>query len=311
MWDHLTTEARNPASDRLDTLTPLEFVRLMNSEDAKVAEAVGREAEQIAAAIEVIADRLQSGGRLIHIGAGTSGRLGVLDAAECPPTFNADPRQVVGVIAGGRDALVRSIEGAEDHAEMAAEDLRKLNLNGEDVLVGIATSGSTPYVIGGLDYAETKGAFRIGITCNRDGKLIARTDISIAPIVGPEILSGSTRMKAGTATKMVLNMLSTGAMVRLGKTYGNLMVDLRASNTKLANRAERIVASITNLSREQARELLNRCDGEVKTAVVAQLNEISPSEARKMLEAANGHLRRALDMTRKATVPQVEPQPGS
>jgi N-acetylmuramic acid 6-phosphate etherase len=295
MLDDLTTEGRNPASESLDGLGPLELVRLINSEDAQVAAAVAKEAEHIARAIEVIADRLRGGGRLIYIGAGTSGRLGVLDAAECPPTFSADPNQVVGLIAGGYDALRRSVEGAEDHPEYAVQDLDSVKLSDRDVLVGIATSGRTPYVIGALEYARNAGVVSIAIVCNRDAKIKSVADLTIAPIVGPEVLSGSTRMKAGTATKMVLNMLSTGAMVLLGKTFGNLMVDMRATNSKLAERAQRIVRITTDLSREEAKKLLDRCDGEVKTAIVAHRLDSSPDDARDLLRQAGGHLRRALE----------------
>src|SRR6185312_2366142 len=228
MLEHLTTEARNPASEDLDGLTAQQIVQLINSEDAKVAAAVAEQSDAIAQAIDVIADRLAGGGRLIYSGAGTSGRLGVLDAVECPPTFNSNPSQVVGIIAGGYTALASAVEGAEDRPELAVEDLKNVRLTDGDVVCGIATSGRTPYVMGGLEYAQSIGAYAIGLSCNRDSQIAARCDICITPVVGPEVVSGSTRMKAGTATKMVLNMLTTGAMIRLGKTYGNLMVDLRA-----------------------------------------------------------------------------------
>jgi N-acetylmuramic acid 6-phosphate etherase len=295
MLEHLTTEARNPASEHLDSLTPLQLVRLINEEDAKCAVAVADQAEAIAKAIEIIAHRLTHGGRLIYIGAGTSGRLGILDAAECPPTFRSDPSQVVGIIAGGPSAMLRAVEGAEDSPELAAEDLRKIDLCSHDVLVGIATSGRTPYVIGGLDYARSQGAYTIGLACNRDALLSSRAELSIIPVVGPEVLSGSTRMKAGTATKMVLNMLTTGAMVQMGKTYGNLMVDMNATNSKLAERAKRIVCALTELTADKAAELLKRCDGEVKTAIVSHRLGLSPEDARESLVAACGHLRRALE----------------
>lgn len=294
MLEHLTTESRNPASERLDGLSPAAIVELINAEDAKIAAAVNAEAPAIAKGIEVIANRLQHGGRLIYIGAGTSGRLGILDAAECPPTFNSDPSQVVGIIAGGPGAMLKAVEGAEDSTELAAEDLRKIELCSQDVVVGIASSGRTPYVLGGLDYARSQGAYTIGLSCNQDGALTARADLSITPVVGPEVLSGSTRMKAGTATKMVLNMLSTGAMVCLGKTYGNLMVDLQATNTKLTERMKRIVCDLTDLSSEEAKDLLDRCDGELKTAIVSHRLDQDPSTARQHLAAARGHLRNAL-----------------
>jgi N-acetylmuramic acid 6-phosphate etherase len=295
MLEHLTTEASNPASERLDSLSPQEIVSLINSEDAKIAEAVGQQADAIAKAIEVIANRLQHGGRLVYIGAGTSGRLGVLDAAECPPTFNSDPAQVIGIIAGGPGALLRAVEGAEDSPDLATQDLKNIDLCSHDVLVGIATSGRTPYVLGALDYARSQGTYTIGLCCNRDAAISARAELSIAPIVGPEILSGSTRMKAGTATKMVLNMLSTGAMVRLGKIYGNLMVDLQATNTKLAERSKRIVCKITDIPPERAELLLQQCDGELKTAIVSYRLDLAPDQARLRLSNARGHLRKALE----------------
>jgi N-acetylmuramic acid 6-phosphate etherase len=294
MLEHLTTEARNPASEDLDGLTAPEIVRLINSEDAKIAGAVAEQADAIAMAIDIIADRLGRGGRLIYIGAGTSGRLGVLDAVECPPTFNTHPTQVVGLIAGGYKALTSAVEGAEDRPDFAVEDLKNIQLTDGDVVVGIATSGRTPYVIGAFDYAKSVGAYTIGLSCNRDPQLATRCDLNITPVVGPEVVSGSTRMKAGTATKLVLNTLSTGAMIRLGKTYGNLMVDLRASNTKLADRARRIVRAVTNLSDRDSERLLHECGGEVKTAIVRHYTGYSSADARQLLANSHGHLRAAL-----------------
>ena len=295
MLEKLTTEARNPASENLDELSPRAIVELINAEDARIAEAVAQETIPIAKAVEVIANRLAHGGRLIYIGAGTSGRLGVLDAAECPPTFNSDPTQVVGIIAGGPKAMLRAVEGAEDSDILAKEDLRNIDLCSQDVVVGIASSGRTPYVLGGLDYARSQGAYAIGISCNRDAAIASRADLSIAPVVGPEVVSGSTRMKAGTATKMVLNTLTTGAMVLIGKTYGNLMVDLQATNTKLTERTKRILCQITDLTSDEAADLLQQCGGELKTAIVAQRLERSPEAAREQLRAAKGHLRKALE----------------
>jgi N-acetylmuramic acid 6-phosphate etherase len=295
MLEHLTTEARNPASEDLDGLSAAQIVRLINSEDARVAAAVAEQAGAIAQAIDIIAQRLAQGGRLIYIGAGTSGRLGVLDAVECPPTFNTDPTQVVGLIAGGYTALTSAVEGAEDRPELAIQDLKNVRLTANDVVVGIATSGRTPYVLGSLEYAKSIGAYTIGLSCNRDAEIATRCDLSIAPVVGPEVVSGSTRMKAGTATKMVLNMLSTGAMIRLGKTYGNLMVDLRASNSKLADRARRIVRAVTNLSDNESERLLRDCGGEVKTAIVSHYTGFSSNEARELLASSHGHLRKALE----------------
>ena len=291
----LTTEARNPLTQDIDNLSALEVVKLINSEDEKVAHAVGEVAEPIALAIEVIADRLSKGGRLIYVGAGTSGRLGVLDAVECPPTFNTDPDLVIGLIAGGPEGLLHAVEGAEDSSLAGQQDLQEAGLMSSDVVVGVAASGRTPYVIGALDYARERGAYAIGFSCNREAELIRHADLSIIPLVGPEVLSGSTRLKAGTATKMVLNMLTTGAMVRMGKTYSNLMVDLRATNVKLTERATRIVETLTGLSSLRAGELLESCNGEVKTAIVSQQLNLSPELARKHLDAVEGHLRQALE----------------
>jgi N-acetylmuramic acid 6-phosphate etherase len=292
--DHLQTEARNPASTHLDELTPLEVVRLMNREDGRAVEAVASQAEVIARAIELIAERLRGGGRLIYGGAGTSGRLGVLDATECPPTFNSPPGQVVGIIAGGPAALTRAVEGAEDHPEFGEQDLKALGFSAKDVFVGIATSGRTPYVLGACDYARSVGAATIGLVCNTESELDSHVDLMIKPVVGPEVLSGSTRLKAGTATKLVLNTLTTAAMVRLGKCYGNLMVDLRATNTKLKARTNRIVRTLTGLDHAAADELLRRCDGELKTALVAQQANVSPEEARALLQQYGGRVGEAL-----------------
>lgn len=294
MLEHLITEASNPASEQLDELSTLDVVKLINSQDAGVALAVGQQVEPIAAAIDVISARLANSGRLIYFGAGTSGRLGILDAAECPPTFNSNPSQVLGLIAGGPTAMTTAVEGAEDRPELAVQDLQSVALSDRDVVVGIATSGRTPYVIGGLEYARSLGVFTIGLTCNDNSELQSRCDLVIAPVVGPEILSGSTRMKAGTATKMVLNMLSTGTMIRLGKTFGNLMVDLRATNRKLNARARRIVKAATNLQDYEAEQLLQTCNGEVKTAIVAHHTGHTPDVARLLLHGAEGHLRRAI-----------------
>ena len=299
--DHLLTEARNPASADLDALDSLGIVRLMNAEDATVPAAVGSQAESIARAIDVIADRLRAGGRLVYIGAGTSGRLGVLDASECPPTFNSPPGQVVGVIAGGHRALTTAVEGAEDHPESAEADLRAVGLSAADVLVGIATSGRTPYVIGGLRYARSLGAFAIGLACVPDSDLAPHADLMIAPLVGPEVLTGSTRLKAGTATKLVLNMLTTGAMVRLGKTFGNLMVDLRATNVKLKARTNRIVRHLTGVGAAEADALLARCAGELKTALVVGRSGVSPDEARRRLAECGGRVGDVLRQFRPST----------
>lgn len=295
MRQELTTEATNPESENLDLMSTIELVKLINGEDAKVAAAIAEQTSQIAEAIDLIADRMRSGGRLVYVGAGTSGRLGVLDAAECPPTFNADPGQVIGLIAGGQSALLKAVEGAEDSLTGGAQDLEGIGLNAKDIVVGIAASGNTPYVVGALTHAKRIGASTIGFSCNRDTDVLAAADIGIAVVVGPEVLSGSTRMKAGTATKMVLNMLTTGAMVKLNKTYGNLMVDLQATNKKLEERSRRILQKLTDLTSLDAESLLASCAGELKTAIVCQRLGVTPDDARARLTEVAGQLRAALE----------------
>lgn len=293
--DHLTTEQTNESSNNIDSLSSLEIVNLMNREDLRCIDAVENAAAPIAAAIDIISSRVRAGGRLFYMGAGTSGRLGVLDASECPPTFNTDPGQVIGIIAGGMNALTTAIEGAEDNQLAAQKDLVAYDFSAGDVLVGIGASGRTPYVIGGLQYARSIGATTISVTCNSASEFEPHSDIVIAAVVGPEILSGSTRLKSGTATKMILNMLTTGTMIRIGKTYGNWMVDLRATNAKLVARSIRIVSSLANVSPEQARGLLDQCDGEVKVAIVSGKLGLDPGESRLLLENVHGHLRSALE----------------
>ncbi len=304
MNENLTTEAINAASAKIDTLSPLEIVQLMNAEDATIAVAVAKEATSIAQAIEVIVSCIREGGRLVYIGAGTSGRLGVLDASECPPTFNTPAEMVVGLIAGGDSALRTAAEGVEDRPEVGAEDLQRIEFNHKDVLVGIASSGRTPYVIGAMNYARSIEACVIGLACNENSELVPSADLMIAPVVGPELISGSTRMKAGTATKMVLNMLSTGTMVQLGKTFGNFMVDLRASNSKLVVRSRRIVAALTNITEEQAEAELKKCDGELKTAVVSIQCGVDVQAARQILVSSSGKLRAALESGNNTEVSQ-------
>lgn len=289
-----TTEAHNLHSSNIDELSAIEIVQLMNREDANVAVAVGKQAIAIAEAVDVIANCFRTGGRLFYIGAGTSGRLGVLDASECPPTFNSPPGQVIGVIAGGERALTQSAEGAEDNPQQSLKDLAEHEFSAADVLVGIATSGRTPYVLGALEYARQLGAKTIGFACNEESELSPKVNIMIAPIVGPEVISGSTRLKAGTATKMVLNMLTTGAMILIGKTYGNLMVDLRASNSKLRERGVRIVAEVTGLDSVDALERLEACGGVVKVAIVSEVAGVDPIEAQRRLQMANGRLKDAI-----------------
>lgn len=290
------TESRNPRSSSIDSLSPLEIATLINQEDAAIAPAVETQLNEIAWVMELVADAFRGDGRLIYVGAGTSGRLGVLDASECPPTFNTDPDQVVGVIAGGHGALVRSIEGAEDSPAAGALAMDELSVKPADVVVGIATSGRTPFVIGALRRAGELGAATAGLVCNELTAMTGIVDVLIQPIVGPEVISGSTRLKAGTATKLVLNMITTGAMVLVGKTFGNLMVDLRASNGKLRDRTERIVVELTGLEPIEAQQLLERCDGELKTAIVCELGGVEPSTARERLETCDGRLRETLDL---------------
>lgn len=293
--DALTTEERNPRTMALDTMSAVEIVRAMNAEDATVAVAVRQVAPFIATAVAEIAARFAQGGRLIYIGAGTSGRLGVLDASECPPTFNTPPSLVMGVIAGGRRALTESVEAAEDNSHAGATEIITLDVTSVDSVVGIAASGRTPYVLGAIAEARRRGAFTVGIACNAGTALGAVVDIAIEVVVGPEVVSGSTRLKAGTAQKMVLNMLSTGALVLSGKTYSNLMVDVRATNEKLQRRAIHIVQEATGLDTQDAAVALTGADGEIKTAIVAVFAGVSPDEARARLARYGGRVRAALE----------------
>ena len=292
--DQIATEARNPNSERLDVLTSRELVTLMCTEDRRCSDAVERALPQIARGLDAIVARMERGGRLLYCGAGTSGRLGLLDAVECPPTFSVEPERVVGILAGGVSAFVTAVEGAEDDAELGAADLRALRLSESDCVVGITASGRTPYVLGALAEAERRGALRVAIVCSSDGPVAARAEIAITLLCGPEVLTGSTRLKAGTATKMVLNMLSTGAFVRLGKTYSNLMVDVQTTNAKLRARARHIVALATGLSDSAAAQALATCGNSVKTAIVATLRNIEPEAARTLLHASGGRVRPAL-----------------
>jgi N-acetylmuramic acid 6-phosphate etherase len=292
--ESLTTEAFRPDLADVDRLPTLEIARLMNGEDTTVPTAVARRLPEIAAAIDAVAERMARGGRLIYAGAGTAGRLGVLDASECPPTFNTDPDQVVGLIAGGPEAMVTSVEGAEDSARLARDDLDALRLLAADTVVGISASGRTPYAIAAVQHARALGALTIGLSCNADSALAAAADHGIEVVVGPELLTGSTRLKAGTAQKLVLNMLSTITMIRLGKTYGNLMVDVRASNDKLRARSRRIVALATGAGDEEVERALAATDGEVKNAILTLLTGVDGPTAARLLEDADGHLRAAL-----------------
>lgn len=290
----LQTEMRNAASEGLDQMSALEIVTLMNQEDQKVAHAVERVLPEVAQAVERIVQALEQGGRLFYFGAGTSGRLGVLDAAECPPTFGTDPSQVRGIIAGGASALVEAIEGAEDSFELGEEDVRQAGVKQEDVVVGIAASGRTPYVIGALEAAKAKGATTISLSCNPDADISQVADISINIVVGPEVVTGSTRLKAGSATKMVLNMLTTASMVHLGKVYGNLMVNVQATNQKLRERAKQIVMQVTGCSYEEAERLLAAAAGDVRVAIVIHMTGLSAQEARERLVRAGGRVRQAI-----------------
>lgn len=288
------TEARNPATTDIDTLSTAEIVAAIAAEDARVVPAVAAQGDVIARLADVVVERMQRGGRLIYIGAGTSGRLGVLDAAECPPTFSTDPGQVVALIAGGRVALTDAVEAVEDNVDLGARDVASLDVGPRDVVLGIAASGRTPYVLGGIAEARGCGAFVAGLACVHPSPLAAAVDLMIAPIVGPEVISGSTRMKAGTAQKLVLNTLSTTVMIRLGKTFGNLMVDVQPTNEKLRRRAVSIVATATGVDQDEAQRLLIAANYEAKTAIVMALAGVDADEARRRLAANAGHVRRAL-----------------
>ncbi len=293
------TEQVNPFTEDIDIVPTAEIVRLMNQEDARVAPAVAVELENIARAIDAIAERMQRGGRLIYIGAGTSGRLGVLDASECPPTFSTPPELVVALIAGGKRAITESVEGAEDEYELGARQVAELKVTADDSVVGVAASGGTPYVLGGIDEARKCGALTVSVACNRPSKLEEAAEIGIAPLVGPEVIAGSTRLKAGTAQKLVLNMISTGVMVKLGKTFGNLMVDVQTTNSKLRDRARYIVAQACDISVERSAQILEECSGEVKAAIVSELAGVPPEHARRLLKQSSGMVRRALALHRE------------
>jgi len=290
----LDTERRNPASQNLDSRSALEITRILNAQDAKVAATVKKALPQIARAIDAIAGALSDGGRLIYVGTGTSGRLGALDAAECPPTFNTDPNTVQFVIAGGVKALGAAVEANEDSREAGRADIAKRKPTKRDVVVGIAASGRTPYTVSAVDYARSRGALTVGITCNRDTPLERTAEIPIVVEVGPEVVTGSTRMKAATAQKMVLNMLSTGAMARLGYVYGNLMVNVHLKNSKLVDRGIRILQQATGLDREASVKALRKAAGSVPVAIVMSKRGVSRSEAERLLKEAKGHVRAAL-----------------
>jgi N-acetylmuramic acid 6-phosphate etherase len=292
----LLTESQNPASAEIDALPVIDMLRVINTADKEVAVAVERELPNIARAVEAIVARLETGGRLFYSGAGTSGRLGVLDASECPPTFNTPPELVQGIIAGGDRALRHSVERAEDDLEQGRQDLADRGFTSGDALVGIAASGRTPYVLGALAYARSLGAFTLGLSCMPDSAVGRAAEIAITPESGPEIVTGSTRMRSGTATKLVLNMLSTGVMIRLGYVYGNLMVNMQATNEKLTDRARRIIVNIAGVSYDEASRLLS-AGGSVRVAILMHKLGLPRSEAEAKLAAAQGRLRVALEST--------------
>lgn len=291
----LVTEGRNSASADIDTLPTLEMLQVINREDQKVAFAVEKTLPQVAQAVDAIVLAFQTGGRLIYMGAGTSGRLGILDASECPPTYGSHPDLVVGLIAGGHQAILKAVENAEDNAELGQDDLKHLHLTDKDVVVGIAASGRTPYVLGGMAYAKSVGATVVAIACNPQCAMQRQADIAIIPVVGAEVVTGSSRMKAGTAQKLILNMLTSGAMIRSGKVFGNLMVDVEATNAKLIQRQNNIVVEATGCNSDQAEQALNACQRHCKTAILMILADMNAEQATQKLAKHNGFIRAALN----------------
>lgn len=294
----MVTESRNEASTHIDQLSTLEMLQVINNEDKKVPLAVEKTLPQIAQLVDKVADAFQRGGRLIYSGAGTSGRLGILDASECPPTYGTPHEQVIGLIAGGHQAIFRAVENAEDKPELGEQDLKNINFNQNDVLVGIAASGRTPYVLGAMKYARALGATVAAISCNPDSPVSQAADIAITPIVGAEVVTGSSRMKAGTAQKLILNMITTGAMIRIGKVFGNLMVDVEATNAKLIERQTKIVMEATECDRQTAESALQQCDRHCKTAILMILSGLSADEARQLLAKNHGFIRTALNIAK-------------
>lgn len=290
----MITEGRNPASQNIDELSTEAMLRVINDEDKKVALAVEAIVPQIAAAVDAICAAFQAGGRLIYCGAGTSGRLGILDASECPPTFGTPREQVIGLIAGGHTAILQAVENAEDNREQGAQDLKDIRFSRHDVLVGIAASGRTPYVLGALAYANELGATTVSLTCNPGSAMSQVAAIALTPVVGPEVVTGSSRMKAGTAQKLVLNMLTTGSMIRSGKVYGNLMVDVEATNQKLVQRQVNIVMQATDCDEVTASSALTACGGHCKTAILMVLADLAADEAKALLSQHQGFIRQAL-----------------
>lgn len=295
----LVTETRNEKSMNIDMLSTAEMAVIMNEEDKKVAVAIEKELPSIVKAIDIIAEAFKNGGRLVYIGAGTSGRLGILDASECPPTYGTDPSMVVGLIAGGEYAIRNAVEGAEDSRELGIEDLKALDFNSKDVLVGIAASGRTPYVIAAMEYAKSLGASVIGLSCNPGSPIAEKAGIAISPVPGPEIVTGSTRLKSGTTQKLVLNMLTTLSMVKIGKVYGNLMVDVQATNEKLVERQKRIVMEATGVSKEAAADALAQCNNHCKSAILMILTGVTAEEAIAKLAEHKGFIRTAQESLKR------------
>lgn len=291
----LSTEQRNPNSMNLDQMTPLEIAQLMNSEDTKAVESIKEVLPQVAQTITYATESLRNGGRIIYLGAGTSGRLGVLDAAECPPTFGVPAEMVVGLIAGGPSAFLKAVEGAEDSTTLCAEELKEINLTQKDIVIGLAASGRTPYVLHGLKYAKSIGCKTVAIACTRNSDIGKEADLAIEPVTGPEVLTGSTRLKAGTAQKLILNMISTGSMVGIGKVYQNLMVDVQQTNEKLKVRAQNITMEATGCSRETAETTLEKANGEVKTAIIMILLGVDYDVAKERLRESCDKIRTAVE----------------
>lgn len=294
MLESLTTETRNRRTMNLDEMSILDFLTVMNEEDISIAQAVKKEIPTISKAVEAIIIARKNNGRLIYMGAGTSGRIGLLDAVECPPTFGTNPEEVVGLIAGGEKAFIKAVEGAEDSEELGVQDLKDINLTDRDIMVGIAASGRTPYVIGGLEYANSIGASTVAISCNKNSAVGAVADIAIEVVTGPEVLTGSTRLKAGTAQKLICNMLSTASMVGIGKVYGNLMVDVQLTNEKLVERAKRIVMEATSCDYVTAEKYLLQADYKPKIAITMILAGLSKEEALQKLDESSGFIRKAI-----------------
>lgn len=290
----LTTESRNEQTMNIDTASPFDILRMMNEQDQLVAFAVKEVLSDVEAAVQFVVESFKNGGRLIYVGAGTSGRLGVLDAVECPPTFSTEPEMVQGLIAGGEGAFLKAVEGAEDQPDFGVNDLKEIGLTKNDTVIGIAASGRTPYVIGALQYARSIGAKTVALSCNKNALISKEADQAIEVIVGPEVLTGSTRLKSGTAHKIILNMISTSSMILLGKAYENLMVDVHVSNQKLKERAIGIIRKITGVSYEQAMETLEKADLQVKTAIVMIKTETTKEEAETLLKDANGYVKKAI-----------------